>query len=32
LQTKRLTKSSEGLDSSLAQSTGELWSFKVAQN
>jgi len=30
LQTRRLAKSFEGLDSSLAQLTGELWSCKVA--
>jgi len=32
LQTTRLAESCEGLDSSLAQATGELRSFKAAQN
>jgi len=31
LQTRGLAKFSEGLNSSLAQSTGELWSWKMAQ-
>jgi len=31
LQTARLSKSFEGLNSSLAQLTGELWSCNVAQ-
>jgi len=31
LQTRRSAESFEGLNSSLAQSTGELWSCKVAQ-
>jgi len=31
LQTERLAKSFDGLNSSLAQPTGEIWSFKVAQ-
>jgi len=31
LQTKRLAESFDGLNSSLAQPTGELWSCKVAQ-
>jgi len=31
LQTRRLAECFEGLDSSLAQSTGELWSCKVAR-
>jgi len=31
MQTGRLTKSFEGLNSSIAPSTGELWSCKVAQ-
>jgi len=32
LQTKRFKKSFEGLDSSLAQLTDELWSCKDAQH
>jgi len=32
LQTRRLTESFEGLDISLAQSTGELWRCKMAWN
>jgi len=31
LRTRRLAVSFEGLNSSLAQSTGELWSCKVAR-
>jgi len=32
LQTQRLGESFEGLNNSLAQSTGELWSCKVVRN
>jgi len=32
LQTRRLTEPFEGLDSSLAQSAGKLWSCKAAWN
>jgi len=32
VQTRRLAESFEGLDSSLAQSTSELWSCKLAWN
>jgi len=32
LPTRRLDKSFDGLDTSLAQSTSELWSCKVARN
>jgi len=31
LQTRRLAESFEGLNSSLAQLTSELWDYKVAQ-
>jgi len=31
LQTRRLAESFEGLDSSQAQSTGELWSCKLVR-
>jgi len=32
LQARRLAESFEGFDNSLAQSTGELWSCKLARN